>query len=298
MFLSQRGKWLFVCLLTGLVASLVSGWFPAQSSVAAQSQTPAPSRVSNALQKACLQSARYCIGVRNAPGARHLSASQLDQVLQSLRAQTGWSELYFNEAGFLVCPAPQMFSGGSAAARRLLNAALSDDRVYDLEAHNGSPVVSFGRLTQGIDHEDAKTGTKINARPVEVDFADFRQLRGDEAVLKAFDVGFVVLHELAHGVWQLRDAAVGEEEPGECESYINQIRRELQLPERQHYNARAHFCAIHRSQLMAELYFIRTREKYGQTQKRRYLLYWDAEAVGSPSEFPRAKKSTLTAAVH
>jgi hypothetical protein len=293
MFLSQRGKWLFVCLLT----SLAGGWFPAQSSVAAQSRTPAPSRVSNAIQKACLQSARYCNGVRNTPGERRLSASQLNQVLQRLREQTGWSGLYFNEAGFLVCPDPQAFSGGSAAARRLLGAALLGNQAYDLEAHNGSLAVSFARLTQGIDHEDAKTGAKINARPVEIDFTDFQQLRGDGAVIKAFDVGFVVLHELAHGVWQLRDAAVGEEEPGECESYINQIRRELQLPERQHYNARAHFCTTHRTRLMAELYFIRTREKSGQTQKKRFLLYWDAEAVGSPNDYPRAKKPNLTADV-
>lgn len=293
MFLSQRGKWLFVCLLTGLV----SGWFHTQSSVVAQTVTPASLRANDAIRQACLKSKRYCTGVRNASGPQRLNASQLNQVLQPLREHTGWSALYFDDAGFLVCPDPQTFSGGSAAARRLLGAALFGDQVYDLEVHNGSPVVNFGRLTQGIDHEDARTGAKINARPVEIDFTDFSQLRGEEVALKAFDVGFVVLHELAHGVWQLRDAAFGQEEPGECENYINQIRRELQLPERQQYNARMHFCTIHNTRLTAELYFIRTREKHGQTQKKRFLLYWDAEAVGSLSEYQRAKKPNLTADV-
>ena len=248
------------------------------------------------MQQACIQSKRYRTGVRNTPGLHQLDASQLNQILQRLREVTGWSALYFDEAGFLVCPDPQAFNGGSAAARRLLSAALSGDQVYDLEAHNGSPLVNFGRLTQ-LEHENARTGAKIDVRPLEIDFTDFQQLRGEGVVLKAFNVGLIILHELAHGVWQLRDAAYGEEEPGECETYINQIRHELQLPERQNYNARAHFCMTHRTRLMAELYFIRHREKHGQTQKQRFLLYWDAEAVGSPSESLRAGKPNLTADV-
>ena len=55
-------------------------------------------------------------GVRNTPGKQRLNADQLNQVLQSLREKTGWQALDFDEAGFLVCPDPRVYSGGSEAA--------------------------------------------------------------------------------------------------------------------------------------------------------------------------------------
>src|SRR5689334_12112096 len=61
-----------------------------------------------------IENVRYRAGVRNASGMQRLNAHQRQQVLQSLREKTGWQLLDFDEAEFLICPAPQVFSGGSA----------------------------------------------------------------------------------------------------------------------------------------------------------------------------------------
>ncbi|NOT60838.1 MAG: hypothetical protein HOP19_11515 [Acidobacteria bacterium] len=224
--------------------------------------------------------ARYRPGVRNAPAEQRLTREQLNLIAQSLRAHTGWQSLYFDEDGFLICPDPQAFSGGSAAARKLLGAALTDEAAYELESHHRSGEVKFGRISAGTEHVDHKTSLKISIRHVQIDFTDFRQLHGEPLALRAFDPGIAVLHELAHGVWRLPDARSAADEPGECERYINQIRRELHLPERQHYSAGARSRA-NRAQLVAELRFIRFREKHGQLRREHFFLRWDAELVGA-----------------
>jgi hypothetical protein len=218
------------------------------------------------------ESTRFRAGVRNAPGRERLNADQLSQVLQSLREKTGWQALDFDEAGFLVCPDPQAFSGGSASARRLLGAALGGAEAYELEAHNSSRAVIFARVKSTADYVSHRTGVRLNARSVQLDFDDFEQLFGDRPAREAFDLGIAVLHELAHGVWKLRDAAQIEEEPGECETFINRIRRELRLPERQTYEARARSSRLnmqHGSQLIVELRFVHTQ---AQASPKRYRL--------------------------
>jgi hypothetical protein len=67
-----------------------------------------------------------------------------------------------------------------------------------------------------------------------IDFDDFKELRGDKKVLEANSVGLIALHEIEHGLHgHTRD--IGPE-PGDVErKYINPIRRELRLPERQFY---------------------------------------------------------------
>src|SRR5581483_12334231 len=107
-------------------------------------------------------------------------------------------------------------------------------------AYNQTSEIVFARLAVPIAYESRRTGERINAYPVQIDFADFNKLSGDRAALRAFDLGLVILHELAHGVWSLRDSQTSEE-LGECETYINRIRRELDLPERQTYQAQVRF---------------------------------------------------------
>lgn len=247
----------------------------------------------NPLQ-AAMNPSRHRAGVRNALGKKRLNASQLDHILQNLREKTGWQSLYFDEEGFLVCPDPQVFSGGSAAARRLLGEAISGDRVYDLEAHSRSQAVNFGRLAPGIDYEDYRTKAKISSQLVQIDFGDFLELRGHGVALKAFDIGVAILHELAHGVWQLRDAVSDEEEPGECETFINRIRRELQLPERQSYRAYARSSRTTLSKgmrLIAELHFVHAVETQGRAKHKRFLLQWETEAVGPIANVTRVAKA-------
>lgn len=237
---------------------------------------------------------RYRSGLQNAPGKKRISPKYLKQVLLNLQEKTGWQSLYFDEAGFLVCPAPKAFSGGSAAARRLLGAALSSDEHYDLEAWIGSSDVAFARL-EPIGVMDYRTRAEFRAHLLQIDFADFNQLQGHGAALKSFDLGIAILHEIAHGVWRLEDAAPGIDEPGDCENYINQIRRELHLPERQTYRAqtRIRTGALHRSQLVAELRFIHTSEKHGQTRQERFSLLWNTETVGGVVDFRTTAKPNL-----
>jgi hypothetical protein len=56
-------------------------------------------------------------------------------------------------------------------------------------------------------------------------------------VVEAFDPGFAILHELCHAVLELRDPSTGVKAEGDCESYVNRIRRELEMPERLRYAA-------------------------------------------------------------
>ncbi|MGH9838495.1 MAG: hypothetical protein ACREEM_06910 [Blastocatellia bacterium] len=242
---------------------------------------------------------RYRPGVRNAPGKQRLNAGQLKRVLLSLREKTGWQSLAFDEAGFLVCPDPQVFNDGSAAARRLLGAALSGAEAYELENHNASPDVSFARLALGMDSPNPHTSAIFSVYPVQLDFADFSRLRGDRPACQAFDLGVAILHELAHGVWQLRDAEQAGAEPGECEAYINQIRRELRLPERQTYQARAHLGSLigqFSTQLIAELHFVSAGDTPGQAKPKRYRLQWEAERVGPVALVNRAAQAGPTVA--
>jgi hypothetical protein len=205
-----------------------------------------------------------------------------------LREKTGWQSLQFDGEGFLVCPEPHAFSGGSESARRLLGEAIFSNGGYYLEARNGSPAVTFARLAPATDYQHHGTGARITYHPVQIDFADFNQLRGHRAALEAFDLGFVILHELAHGVWHLRDAESGEQEPGECETFINQIRRELKLPERLNYNATVR----NGKRLIAELRFTRTFESQEPGRQRCYLLQWDVETVGTITVLSKANSPT------
>jgi hypothetical protein len=243
---------------------------------------------------------RFRSGVRNAPEKPRLSDKQLKQVLESLREKTGWQQLHFDADGFLACPDLTDFNGGSAAARQLLSAALASPHAFDLEAHNRSSDVAFARLAAPIKYESRRTGEHLDVYPLQLDFGDFYQLRGDRAALKSFDLGLVILHELAHGVWQLQDARTPEEDPGECESYINRIRRELNLPERLHYLARLRPGTINLSAgtcLIAELSFGRKTEKAGKSNVERLLLQWEARVVGASIVKPMPKNPEITAFV-
>ncbi|MDX2040012.1 MAG: hypothetical protein SF097_02135 [Acidobacteriota bacterium] len=222
---------------------------------------------------------RFCPGVRNAPNERRFNDKQLALIAQSLRAHTGWQSLAFDEDGFLVCPNPQTISGGSAAARKLLGEALWGNAAYDLESHPRSQNVKFARLARGANFSSQSKSLRISIYPIQIDLADFRLLTGERTALNAFDPGIAVLHELAHAIWGLPDARSEEDEPGECENYINRIRRELHLPERQSYEAPARPRGLS-TRLIAELCFIRFSEKNGKLRQKRFFLRWDAARVG------------------
>lgn len=234
---------------------------------------------------------RYQSGVRNS--LEHaLNPKQIEKLLKSLREKTGFAEMRFDEMGFLRLGDRSIRAGGSATARELIIAAVDRACAIDLESHDRSSRIAFAQLAKPLVFTSLATGAYIDVYPIEIDFSDFTHLRGDKSVLAAFDIGFVVLHELAHAALGLHDSSNEASEngetveargPGECEEYINRIRRELDLPERQNYVARTRqskSISTGASLSQAELIFARTIEQEGRTKKQSFNLMWDAEPVG------------------
>jgi hypothetical protein len=222
---------------------------------------------------------RYRPGLRNAAGDKKLETKQLDQLARSLQAKTGFAELRFDEDGFLSIGDRTHFSGGSATAREVLIATTEIKHAIDLESHARSSSISFARIGDQISFESRATGAKIDRSAIQLDFNDFSQIRGDREAIEAFDIGFVLLHELGHAVLGLHDSY--DNSPGDCEGMVNRIRRELQLPERQTYIAQvytaAHFPAASRVK-RAELIF---KHVSGAPKARAlFRLDWDALRVG------------------
>jgi hypothetical protein len=239
---------------------------------------------------------RYRGGVRHSPEPRYqLKAKQIELALRSLREKSGFPDMHFDEDGFLNLGDRTRIAGGSAAARALLIAAVEGPRAFELESHHHSDAVAFARLGSSVLYHSQLTQARIDVFPLKVDFYDFSQLRGDREVIAAFDVGFAILHELAHGALRLRDAQEGGDELGACEQYINRIRRELGLPERQQYYAQLRsrtFAIAGRLIKQAELPFARLTNKKGQTKTEQFYLSWEAQTVGLIADQPRPKEIT------
>jgi hypothetical protein len=223
---------------------------------------------------------RYRPGLRNSAGKQRLSAQQLQIVLDSLRHKTGFLEMCFDEAGFLTLGDRARTAGGSATARALIIATVDGDQVFELESHDRSSQVSFARLAIGHIYDDDRTGARIEATPVQLDFADFAQLFGNREALAAFDPGLSVLHELGHGVLRLHDAVGDTTRLGECDEHVNRMRRELEMPERQHYSPRLKMISLAGSTyVLAELLFVRTSNEAGRAKAENFYLRWDAKKV-------------------
>jgi hypothetical protein len=227
---------------------------------------------------------RYRTGLRNSPGERGLNAKQMDAVLTSLREKAGFLEMAFDENGFLTLGDQTKFSGGSATARALLDATIKMPHVVDMESHLYSAQVAFARLGRPVAYQNYSSGKKIDVFPLEIDFSDLSKLRGDRQALTAFDLGFMILHELGHAALGLRDTSGDPQGLGECEAMINRIRRDLDMPERQTYVAQISsapsFSPTHAPVKQAELLFSRAVEKQGRMQIERYNLRWEASKVG------------------
>lgn len=224
-------------------------------------------------------------GIRNSSGSRAMRPSQQRRLLESLRRKTGWRDLQFDAAGFLTPGDRMNFGGGSAAARELLLAAMEGRVAIELEAACHSPHIAFARITGGTVYASFRTREKIEVRKVQLDFADFAELRGDPAVIEAFDPGMALLHELVHGTLGLFDAVGETGRLGECDEVVNRIRRELHLPERQGYSARVRAMPGSHTgiTLLAELAFASTNSAMDRNESKRFYLRWEARRVADPS---------------
>lgn len=262
--------------------------------------------VAVAADKEIIDPYAYRPGVRNSLGKKRLNEKQLKQVLESLQAKTGFTGLQFDATGFLTLDDPTHFVGGSATARELVQKAIAGSSQLVLENHSYSNTVAFASISENVLFINMVSKARMEHRSVRIDFTDFNKLMGAKEVLASFDLGIVLLHEFVHGALNLIDKIDEWEELGDCERYVNTIRKELNLPERQHYVARSHsiLSPTGWTVRMAELQFARTNYKNGTLRTDEFKLNWDIGRVGmgqrenaSPTVAGKNNERKSTAAV-
>jgi hypothetical protein len=205
-----------------------------------------------------------------------LSPAHREQLATKLQRITGFPDLSFDADGILGVGSIKSV-GGSQKARELVANAISGRNVVVIEDASNNSDVAFCRVIPGIWKKNAAGSPP--AFVIQIDFADFDQLVGDERALEAFNVGWALLHELDHVVNDSEDAmSLGE--TGECEADINQMRQECNLPERADYFYTL-LPSTENSGFVTR--FVRLAFEQQQPQaknKKRYWVIWDASVVG------------------
>lgn len=209
-----------------------------------------------------------------------LSPAHREQLATKLRKITGLPDLKFDDNGILRSTGDRTSVGGSAHAKELLDNAIKGRNVVVIEDASNSSEVAFCRVIPGRWKES--TAGKPPAFVVQIDFADFDQVVGDERALEAFNVGWGFLHELDHIVNDSADStSLGE--TGECEAHINQMRRECNLPERADYFST--LLPITESAVRTRLVRIAFEQQQPvANKKKRYWVVWDANVVGGQEQ--------------
>jgi len=166
-----------------------------------------------------------------------LTDEQETAVLEDLRQWTGFVEIQPDENGRIVLGDRTGISGGSATARSLILGAMDGADSYTVEGGYRSPEVAFARIQARSDYVNQKAapGLTRHCWSIQLDFHDYQELRGQAEAISAFDPGLNLLHELAHAVLRLRDSTSQADPLGDCERFINRIRREMGVPERESY---------------------------------------------------------------
>ena len=216
---------------------------------------------------------RFEPGIKGSSAEAGMTFAQAEKLMHSLRNISGYQDLAFDERGYLVLG--KRVSGGSELARVLLRTAVESSEVFEIEGLEGSDIVAFGAFLSTQFNSVERGAVAYNR--IQLDFKDFAELRGESNLQEAFDPGFVFLHELAHGVWELPDE--GSNGLGECEAFINQIRRQLGLPERVRYHYQVRGLA--NGSELGEMLFV---EQDKEGRRRLLKLIWDNRAVNKPAK--------------
>jgi hypothetical protein len=154
---------------------------------------------------------------------------------------------------------------GSGIARELLIKAIDGTDSVSVENADYSDQVAFAQIESTMSYSDGKD-RRLNVWCIRIDFADFAQLRGNDAVLQAFNPGMNMMHELTHAILRLPDLEGSKDQLGECERHMNLVRAELGLPLRQYYFPKTRLAQSPTSLariLQGELNFIRGEVKSG-----------------------------------
>ena len=205
---------------------------------------------------------------------KELGKDRREELASKLRKISGWPDLKFDESGILregkLRPV-----GGSKTARDLLAKVLLGSNAVVLEDVSRHRDVVFMRVIPG-------RWKNVDGPPafvVQIDFADFEAVMGDELALEAFNVGWGLLHELEHIVNDSRDA-ISFADPGECETRINEMRRECNLPQRIDYFYTFSPLTQNTSFATKLMRLAFEQIQTGSDRKRRYWVIWDANVIG------------------
>ncbi|HET6976203.1 MAG TPA: hypothetical protein VFI24_07765 [Pyrinomonadaceae bacterium] len=162
-----------------------------------------------------------------------LTTRELTVLIGELSALSGL-RLNVDVAGTIHYDTESPAVGGSAIARELLVKAIDASDSFSVESANQSAQVAFAQIESTMSYRDG-INPQRNVWVIRIDFADFAQLRGDAAAVKAFNPGMNLMHELTHAIVGLPDPDGPNDQLGECERYLNLMRAELGLPLRQYY---------------------------------------------------------------
>jgi hypothetical protein len=205
-----------------------------------------------------------------------LSLTQREQLATKLRRITGFPGLKFDDNGILS-EGSRSALGGSESARELVANAISGRSVVVIEDASHRSDVAFCRVIPGKWKKNVAGSPPVFV--VQIDFADFDQLVGDECALEAFNVGWGLLHELDHVVNDDADAtSLGE--TGECEAHINQMRRECNLPQRADYFSTLLPLSTDSAFMTRFVRLAFEQQSPPTNKKKRYWVIWDANVVG------------------
>lgn len=204
-----------------------------------------------------------------------LAPARRQELTEQLRVITGWPGLHFDDDGVLRFGDAQPV-GGSPTARALLASAQNGKNLIIIEDASGSPDVVFCRVIEGRWKNGAEG--KPLAFVLQVDFADFSHVMGEEDARAAFNAGWGVMHEIDHVVRDSVDPD-GPGAAGECERLINRMRRECGLAERAEYFYR-YMPGAEQSEFKTRYVRLAFERTAAQNKRRRYWLFWDAEVVG------------------
>ena len=140
-------------------------------------------------------------------------------LVADLRDITGDEELAFRDGTLQLGQSPRR----SILAHQLLKDAVNGAKEISVQFFHGNEIEFGSTLVMTADR-----------RRIELDFSDFPACQGDENIRRAFSVGFVFLHELGHATRDLSDEGG---RIGDCETRINEMRRECGYPLRSSYKS-------------------------------------------------------------
>lgn len=209
-----------------------------------------------------------------------LTQSRRAELAEKLRRITGLNGLDFDENGALLL-GDEKPTGGSQTARELLTEATRGKNVIVIEDASNRQDVVFCRVVEGRWKTDGADKPPVFV--ILIDFADFSHVMGDKAARDAFNAGWGMLHEIEHVVHDSIDPTKPGE-AGECEGFINQMRRECGLAERADYYFTLLPGAIDSAFKTKFVRMAFDLSRPGKNKKERHWLIWDAKLVGGIDE--------------